>query len=587
MPFVAVDSEGDTGRRGLMSMSWFDGVSSGYTEDHKEMIGVLTDYAKRGYDFLCHNAEYDIATLFWQLGIPVEVEMYGGRFHHGQWKVKASGRMCRLWDTAAIAAYLPLGSLGQALHLPKYETPQILTKGTVDRFKWKCDRHDTWECMDCYAVRDAEITFRYFEFYRDLLARFLVEPKHTLGSAAVAIWQKTDATGPINILSGKVDELCRASYRGGRTELIKPGWHETLYEADVNSMYPYVMMANPYPDMRHLRYAEGSSIPDGVLDREGVSECLVDVPRINLPVLGAIREGYAYYPVGLLRGTWTHVELRAATERGARVRSIVRSVWAEGTRQPFTTFVIALHELKQEYDKTDDPRRLVIKIILNALYGRMGLKLGMVRSRVVPMALFPKGRNQTGWEMCGGWPPTYGKRDYQVGRVSKFANVLWASYITAYARLELLKHMETAGKGLVYCDTDSVFSLNPIGVESKELGDLSFKSEYQRGRFLAPKLYEVWKIDGGHVVKAKGVPNAAAVEYLNQGQATFDRPTRLKEAMHKGGMAATWIQVKKQRMTVPARRQPVDPDVLLSGKGWSDTVPVVFSPEDCEDPIDE
>jgi len=52
-------------------------------------------------------------------------------------------------------------------------------------------------------------------------------------------------------------------------------------------------------------------------------------------------------------------------------------------------------------------------------------------------------------------------------------NLVWASYITAYARLHLWKQMKRIGfNRIIYCDTDSIFTTKRFMNTSSELGEL-------------------------------------------------------------------------------------------------------------------
>lgn len=582
--FIAVDFEGDAGDRGLTSMSWFGENHSGWTTNHDHMRTTLTTFGLQGFDFACHNAEYDIAVGFWQLGLPVEVDTYSNRFHHGQWQVSKRGRKTRIWDTVRLSGGLPLAKIGPIYDLPKLPTPRSLIYPDAIGMDWQCDRHGKWECVECYAVRDAEITYAYIKDYIAFCRGYNIDPRHTLTSTAVQIWKVTDAPLNIEVLSKRVESLARAAYRGGRTELFKPGHHNNIYEADVNSMYPYVMLTQPFPDMEELKYAEHDACSTTHFQSPGVSECTVHVPDRYIPVLGVVSQGYAYYPVGSLRGAWTHAEINAAMERGAVVTEIYRQCWSDSVVQPFSTFITALSQQKNDYDKVGDPRRLVAKLIMNCLYGHLGLRGDNTRGRYRPVWKTDTPESLEGWEVADAGTTVYVKKEYQLTKRSPYANVLWAAHVTAYARLELLRHIESAGDDIVYCDTDSVFSLRSVGTLSNELGDFNSKGMHRSGYFSAPKLYSLTSESGDTSYKAKGVPKSVAKEYIETGQASFSRPRRLIEAARRGGGAGVWIDVTKRRMLVPARRIPTDVAYTLGGDGWSDTRPSAMELADCELP---
>lgn len=63
----------------------------------------------------------------------------------------------------------------------------------------------------------------------------------------------------------------------------------------------------------------------------------------------------------------------------------------------------------------------------------------------------------------------YRKRD-EFAEDSKHSNVIIASYVTCWARLELYKCMEMLGPRLAYCDTDSALFITKRGEEKPPLG---------------------------------------------------------------------------------------------------------------------
>jgi hypothetical protein len=95
--------------------------------------------------------------------------------------------------------------------------------------------------------------------------------------------------------------------------------------------------------------------------------------------------------------------------------------------------------------------------------------------------------------------------------VAQCAHVEFAATLTAAARTKIHEHLtEGNADDAIYCDTDSVFSINErlVGVGS-DLGMLENKGPF-KGYIVAPKVYRKENADGTIEVKAKGVSNPSS-----------------------------------------------------------------------------
>lgn len=584
MRFCAIDVEGDAGEKGILGVAFYCPEIQEYVTDRNRIIAILKALAIKEYLFIAHNAEYDCAVIFWQLGLDCKMIYYNGRFNHAEWRWHPRRKMAHIWDTLALAAHLSLAKLGDSMGIPKYETPQVLEGIDPNRYKWFCESHNRGECLECYAIRDAEICYRYFDSYVSFLSQYGVAPKRTLGSSAVALWRKLDSPNNVGIRSERIDALARASYHGGRTEVFKVGTIPSVYMADVVSMYPYVMKTNPMADMDKITYLEGGGISAKVLKYEGVSEATVYHPDRHVPCLPVVSNDKLYFPIGNFRGTWAHSELRAAVERGVRIREIHTSTYSTRVCFPYLTYIDTLFALRAEFKKRGDARQAVVKIILNALYGRMGLSSEQEERRIQPVTAKDTMASLQGWELIPSDGVLYASKHKRMKKLNDWANVLWASNITAYARVHLLQYLEWQGDNLVYCDTDSVISTAPIQGLGEGLGSLEDQGHFQEALILAPKLYRLIRDSGEKVVRAKGVPRSVAEDYILKGEAEFSAPYKPTESLQQDQTAGVWRVIKKHRHLTPAKRQPVSDHYRDTGEGNSDTIPIVFEDSSPEPP---
>ena len=575
-PICAIDAEGDNGKKGLLGVAFYDGVSGSYITNHEDIYSTLYDYANDGYDFVAHNAQYDLVVIFWQLDIDAQAVFYNQRFNHGRWFYDKEKPATRIWDTLSISAFMSLKKLGHAIGTPKLETPCNLLDIPCNSPSWICTIHNLPECHECYAIRDSEIAYLYYHHYKDLLSQYKVPPKHTLGSSAVAIWKKTDPNQSDYIKSKEIAQFVRDSYHGGRCEPFKYGKIKKVYTADVQSMYPYIMSTNAMPDTRYLEYIDHEHENISLLKYEGVSECLINQPPVYIPILPLYLGSKLLFPVGTFHGTWTHCELRALIAHGGKIIKFHRTVISRKLVTPFQNYIHEMIQLRNNYKLAKDPREYVAKILANSLYGRMGLKSEQEQSIYIRWDGRKDLREYQGWDMDIQENGIYLTKTIERNQVSHEANIMWATYITSLARLRLYEFLIAQGNNLIYCDTDSIYSTKPVVGVADGFGNLNLDTTFDSGYFKGPKLYRLDSKTSDNKIRARGVPAAVAASYIETGYAEFQSPLTIKEALVRKANAGEWVQMHRTQQFTHTKRQLLDPNALLRKNGYSDTIPLMI-----------
>ena len=596
--WCVVDGEGDSGTTGLLGAAIYSDRLHAYLTDHQAIRDALYEHAARGYTFVCHNAQYDLPVVWWQLGLHATAEYYNHAFTVGKYHYKPKRPPAQIWDSLNLSGGLSVASLGTALGLPKLQTPAVLTGGHPDPDSWRCPSHDIIECVDCYAVRDAEIVHRYMEDYAAVLAGWSVPPHRRIAGAAAEVWKALDRPEPVKIADPRIRELSRHSYFGGRVETFKLGHFSPLYTADVVSMYPSVMLATPLPDPGCMHYMVRPVTTGYPLHLEGVAECTLRVPHSYIPPLPHRQRGSRVFATGLQRGTWTHLELRHALQCGTEVLTIHRGAWSDRSLYPFGTFIATLWEARQAYRKAKDPRQQVVKVLLNSAYGRLGMDGNPLVQQEMPYPLHWPLEKQIGLQAFEIGDMIFARRRVTHPLDGQWQNVLWASHITAAARVKLHGLLLQQGSSVVYCDTDSIFSMSPIVGTGEGLGALQSEGTYMDSWIVGPKLYallpllydrpQTWGTtpcdkhgrvaceDCAWLYKAKGVPRKLAADFLAGREVIFGSPIKPASQKPGGPMAGTWIEIHRQRGLTPHRRTPLDASVVDLEAGWTDTIPPAY-----------
>lgn len=519
--WAVFDTEDDSQGR-VYWINFFDGREhASFDHPHRAIEWIL---AQRGI-FWAVNLEYDLINLFGPLLDRLCVLTYGG---FGLLKASIYGKPVLFLNTLR---HWPLSveEMGERLGFPKLPfDPTNLA----------------------YCRRDCEVTYRFIEQ--------MIEKYETIGM------QEVKATLPSTALRYYVDRFCKVRYMrdgnpetwkflsqaryGGRTEIFwtKPV-RGAVWEYDINSSYPYAMRTERFPNLETARIGVRSID----LSREGVAQCTVTVPAMELPLL-PYREPDTkklIFPVGKLSGTWTYPELREAERVGCSIETVHQAIEYESMPSPFTEYIDYLYQWRQKV-KADDPLlAYTLKIAMNSTYGKFGEE--------GELTVISRGVRHT------------------MRQIPKHSNMVWACYILAYGRLNLYRYLLAAqSKGrLLYCDTDSVFvqTWKQPFPSSSELGQLGLKGRYEYAHFKLPKLYQV----DTHY-KAKGVPldkqRKNDMEHLKrtffeEGVAEFLKPYRWLEAKKVNEIPNVWREVTKSVNAVYDKRK-----VYKDGKTWPLTI---------------
>lgn len=298
---------------------------------------------------------------------------------------------------------------------------------------------------------------------------------YTIAGQAMRIF-RTYLERSVFSLSHGLDERLRPSYLGGRTEIFKlafkgPG---KLYCYDVNSLYPTVMKKHEYPiDFSHETY----SYEKGKL---AIYEAQVDVPRMQVPPLGIVRDGKYIFPTGHFSGMWTSCELEYAKTCGVKFDVKRGYVFKNGGRI-FKDYVDDLYAIRAR-SKSGTVDNTIAKLLLNASYGRFGISLQ--KENIV---LDDGGEGLKPLKEIRVNGRTFRLMTKEV-ELETFTHVAIATFVTSYARIYMHQLYMEAPEELYYTDTDSLFTTHQYKT-GEGLGALKLEGVFSSACFLLPKTY--------------------------------------------------------------------------------------------------
>jgi hypothetical protein len=466
-----------------------------------------------------HNLAYDIGNIWRDRLDEMDLTMVGNRLVRARWRNVSLLDSSNVWP-------MPLAKVGKAVGLEKLEMDVESEE---------------------YVFRDVEIVGEAMARAESIASEYGADMKSTLGSLSVAIWNGPVLAGGNWQCSAPV---VREAYYGGRVELFRTHAEgDDLYYTDINSLYP-AMMLERFPDAADAWFDE-KSLPDAErllldLDTElfGVAKVALDIPEtLLIGPLPVRREGSGEvcFPVGPVAGWWTVHEIRHALRRGAK---LVRMEDAYGSRTGtacYADFVRTFYRLrKEELDKPqpDEGRTLFYKLLMNNLYGQLGMRGSVTRSIQLNESMVEIGDDGEMYLTRPGVP--FGSKLLTEVEIPlpEHVNYLHASYVTSYGRLCLMRFMELVGaENLIYCDTDSLFfrwpkENGPLPFPlSTELGQMKLEDRPKWVETRAPKMYRYETPKKGRVTKAKGVPKRMQDTFYDEGSASFWQPWRLRESI--------------------------------------------------------
>ena len=406
------------------------------------------------------------------------------------------------------------------------------------------------ECMD-YCGNDCVVLSKIVDAFRDIMKReFGIEPSITTASTAHSVWRTMCFD---TVRETEYGELLREYYYGGRVEVFQT--EENIYSQiavlDVNSMYPAMMQVADCPIGRpkvltdfHKLTVEGGDFYD----------VTVNIPRdLFVGPLPYGHMGKLYFPTGKFRSIFSGYELKGLEKYITNIHSRL----SYRKKKIFSEFVERLYALRRNAELHGEKAiSLTAKIMLNSLYGKFAQ---LPDKQFCFIGEAPKKFLDLNPFEC-----SFGKHTRFEGVYREHwrdSNVAISATITAMARRFLYEHLSgVAPEKLYYCDTDSVHCAasevdGKFCVSStKALGEWTHEGVYDKGEYLAPKMYRLSRReeDGTEKIKKahKGFANYPTIE-AEERETVVGVRTFLSTARFEG-------VVRKRRMLEPDPKRCYD-----------------------------
>ncbi|PWU22996.1 hypothetical protein C5B42_04465 [Candidatus Cerribacteria bacterium 'Amazon FNV 2010 28 9'] len=468
-------------------------------------------FTKTGYTFWACNLEYDLNNLFRDIHGLLHYCYAGSRLLSAELKEDK----IKFYDTLN---HWPMSvkKMGDRINLPKLEMKHTGSTRVSKK-------------MIEYCRRDTEITGKFVRAMSQIYHKENIELKMTIASSTLAHFEENYLYKIEHNFTQEQIDFFHRGYYGGRTEIFhnKPVTGKIWYH-DINSLYPSVMKDNLYPKLEGFYETTNPN-----LDLSGMAYVDVEAPTtLSIPYLPFKHEGKLVFPLGRFQSVYTYFELREAQNLGYKIHRVFRAIEFDQDFDPFSRFVAETYEKRRVAQSSkDELMQITFKNLLNYSYGKYAQK--NESTKLIPL----KDTTLKGGDVILG-DLIFRKEKIKYPR---YANCVWACYVTAYARHKLFKaltQVEKEGALLLYCDTDSVIYENPTSLirDSKELGE--FKTEnngepFRYAHFKLPKLYVLKTLANSTTYKTKGVPSQHAEEYFTTERIKYKKPNKLRETLRR------------------------------------------------------
>jgi len=480
-----------------------------------------------GFDFLSVFFEHDDEANFQYLMrgsdfVYAKTYIRHKRFHHDTRKTSRGMSHLLMFQDTCNFLRISVKDMGRILGIKKLDHPGCLGKIPRDG--------QEWQELITYNIQDAKISLHFQRFLYEFFIEQGARPMPTIAQTVLSCFKGQHLEG--EYWRQDVPDLLdiMESYFGGRTEAFRRGHIKEQDVYDVNSIYPYNMLkAMPDPNSHRVTRKNTNKYINGY---EGFSHIDIFCPEMRYPLLPYRYKDRLYFGTGDFSGWYSHIEIRRAIELGYVVKKVHKTHYYTKTCYPFRSYVEHFYSLKLKYEKTGNKQmRFLCKLALNSLYGKFGQKF-VDRDNVIPMDSMSLEdiHKYDHIERIGNYMRV--KKD--LVEPSSFCIPAWASYVTAYARIQM--HDYIVRYEPIYTDTDCLITDKEVPC-SDEIGAMKHEAHIRSGQVVRPKFYGYVDENGRSVVRIKGVPKKFDYDEFSllimDPTVKYKKFTKLREALRR------------------------------------------------------
>jgi hypothetical protein len=363
----------------------------------------------------------------------------------------------------------------------------------------------------------------------------------TISSLGMGIYLSNylDSDNLIPRISGELYKDLSSSYHGGHTDVYEMYSDEDVHSYDYSSMYPTQMFNKEMPVGKIDKF-DGNPLNlnetfQTLIDKLAFIKCDVFVDKsLNRPTYmtnvllnGEMRSVCA---TGLFKNQMIFVPELAYYHKltNGLIKIIPDSIkygYLFESRNLFKNYIKDLFDIKNSVSK-DNPWYLIAKLLMNCLYGRMGLRQEIVNYSFLHAFEIENLSMNNDLVIKDVIDFDNFNKSLLISIDNKEPNlkssVPIAAAITAYARMELAPLLLDDSLDIFYIDTDSykckqkITDLNKYKhLNHNDLGALKYEGTYSESLFLLPKVYGgIYKENNNEFTKVKGFKDKVEFDLL-------------------------------------------------------------------------
>jgi hypothetical protein len=268
----------------------------------------------------------------------------------------------------------------------------------------------------------------------------------------------------------------------------------------------------------------------------------------------------------------------------------------------FDQFVESLYPLRLKHNK-GSPLNIIIKLLLNSLYGRFGMKTDMLKSKIIEntqikdyVSIYDVSTISTfNNKSLINYKETPTQKKVQAllnencidvkqyKELNKHLNSFnessaphVASAITAFARIFMDKFKRDLSLDVYYSDTDSIFCKNPLPsniISDTELGKFKLENTIKEGIFILPKVYMLKTVNNETIIKCKGLDSRLLTD-LDIYDIYFNSTTFIKKFVSYFKRDFKNFTISKQEYNINISSKLLKRRKVIENGKWVDTKPL-------------
>lgn len=378
-----------------------------------------------------------------------------------------------------------LSKIGESIGIKKGGTPEAvaylqkcfnkLDLDTLSKRELEAFYSDApLDVLISYNRGDCEILWKAIASFEEEMWSLGGQLQMTIASTGMQLFRRAYLKQDI-YTSERLNKIAEETYFASRVEVLSRNC-EDFFMYDINSSFPYSMTFPQPGGLMEVR----STIPDN--DSEDciyLADVTIEVPDMPLPPVPYRVDGRVFFPIGKWRAWLTSTDIRLAMKVGCTLHK-VHEVYVFEPFYDLKGYATDIYAKRAA--ATSDFRKLVLKYLLNSLYGKYAESPWKQEMLINPAKI---DRQLMQLLQPGVW-----LQEKEVAIAHRHVPI--STHITAIARRTLYEYGQMCfdqGHGFYYCDTDSLATKAILPADPKKLGALKLEKKLDWAEFLAPKIY--------------------------------------------------------------------------------------------------